>query len=48
MALGEYPLVNLGQARAADVLTLIKKIGHTVEQKTGVTLELELKIVGQP
>jgi UDP-N-acetylmuramate dehydrogenase len=41
-------IVNVGEARAADVLALIKKVGHTVEQRTGVTLELELKIVGQP
>ena len=41
-------VVNRGKARAADVLALIKKVGQTVEARTGVTLELELKIVGQP
>ncbi len=41
-------VVNLGRARAADVLALIKKVGRTVEERTGITLELELKIVGQP
>jgi UDP-N-acetylmuramate dehydrogenase len=41
-------VVNLGRARAADVIALIKKVGRTVEEQTGVTLELELKIVGQP
>ncbi|TAJ29504.1 MAG: UDP-N-acetylmuramate dehydrogenase [Nitrospirae bacterium] len=41
-------VVNLGQARAADVIALIKKVGRAVEEQTGVTLELELKIVGQP
>ena len=41
-------VVNLGQARAADVITLIKKVGRAVEEQTGVTLQLELKIVGQP
>ncbi|MGH7255056.1 MAG: UDP-N-acetylmuramate dehydrogenase, partial [Nitrospirales bacterium] len=41
-------VVNLGRARAADVLSLIKQVGRTVEDKAGVTLELELKIVGQP
>ncbi|MBI4402229.1 MAG: UDP-N-acetylmuramate dehydrogenase [Nitrospirae bacterium] len=41
-------VVNLGRASAADVIALIKKVGRTVEEKTGVTLELELKIVGQP
>jgi UDP-N-acetylmuramate dehydrogenase len=39
--------VNRGQAQAADVLALIKKVGREVERRTGVTLELELKIVGQ-
>lgn len=41
-------MVNLGKATAADVIELIKQVGRTVEEKTGVTLELELKIVGQP
>jgi UDP-N-acetylmuramate dehydrogenase len=41
-------IVKLGHARASDVIALIKKIGRTVEERTGVTLELELKIVGQP
>lgn len=41
-------VVNLGHAKAADVIALIKKIGRTVEERTGLTLELELKIVGQP
>lgn len=41
-------VVNLGKARAADVITLIKKVGQIVERKTGITLELELKIVGEP
>ncbi|GIW55259.1 MAG: UDP-N-acetylenolpyruvoylglucosamine reductase [Nitrospiraceae bacterium] len=40
-------IVNRGQAQAADVLALIKKVGREVERRTGVTLELELKIVGQ-
>lgn len=41
-------VVNLGHAKADDVIALIKKIGRTVEERTGLTLELELKIVGQP
>ncbi len=41
-------VVNLGHAKAADVIALIKKVGRTVEDRTGLTLELELKIVGQP
>ena len=41
-------VVNLGHAKAADVIALIKKVGRTVEARTGLTLELELKIVGEP
>jgi UDP-N-acetylmuramate dehydrogenase len=41
-------VVNIGRARAADVIALIKQVGRTVEERTGITLELELKIVGQP
>ncbi len=40
-------IVNQGQASATDVLTLIKKIRAQVARKTGVKLELELKLVGQ-
>jgi UDP-N-acetylmuramate dehydrogenase len=39
--------VNLGHAKAADVIALIKKVGRAVEAQTGMTLELELKIVGE-
>ena len=40
-------IVNTGQARAADVVRLIQKIRRTVARKTGTTLQLELKIVGE-
>ena len=40
-------MVNLGHARAADVLTLIRKVRAGVKKASGVTLELELKVVGQ-
>lgn len=40
-------IVNQGQASATDVLALIKKIRAKVARKTGVKLELELKLVGQ-
>lgn len=40
-------IINKGHARAADVLKLIRRIGHTVQQRTGITLELELKVVGE-
>jgi UDP-N-acetylmuramate dehydrogenase len=40
-------IVNQGQASATDVLALIRKIRVQVARKTGVKLELELKLVGQ-
>ncbi len=40
-------IVNLGQARAADVIALIQKVRRQVWRRTGIALELELKIVGQ-
>jgi UDP-N-acetylmuramate dehydrogenase len=39
-------IVNRGKASARDVLRLIRMAGKTVEEKTGITLELELKIIG--
>lgn len=40
-------IVNQGHATAKDVVALIKKVRAQVARKTGVTLELELKVVGQ-
>jgi len=40
-------IVNRGRATAHDVLALIRKVGRTVEQTAGVTLQLEVRIVGQ-
>ncbi|HEX2056239.1 MAG TPA: UDP-N-acetylmuramate dehydrogenase [Nitrospiraceae bacterium] len=40
-------MVNLGAARASDVLELIKKVRREVRHQTGVSLDLELKVVGQ-
>ncbi len=40
-------IVNRGKATAADVLRLIKLIGKTVEDQAGLTLELEIRIVGR-
>ena len=40
-------IVNRGHATAGDVLDLIRLVGKTVEEKVGVTLELEVKIVGR-
>jgi UDP-N-acetylmuramate dehydrogenase len=39
-------IVNLGNATAAHVMTLIELIKHTVYQHSGVMLELEVKLVG--
>lgn len=38
--------VNLGPATATDVLKLIDHVRKTVARKTGVELELEVKVVG--
>src|SRR5207249_2700038 len=38
--------VNLGNGTATDVLKLIDQVKKTVAKKTGVELELEVKIVG--
>lgn len=40
-------IVNRGEASSKDVLTLIRKVRAEVARKTGVKLELELKLVGQ-
>jgi UDP-N-acetylmuramate dehydrogenase len=40
-------IVNQGAATAKDVLLLIKRVRRQVARKTGVKLELELKLVGQ-
>jgi len=40
-------IINRGRATADDVLDLIRLVGRTVEEKSGVTLELEVKIVGR-
>jgi len=41
-------IVNLGGARASDVLTLVDLTRRTVYQNTGILLELEVKLVGFP
>jgi UDP-N-acetylmuramate dehydrogenase len=40
-------IVNRGHARAADVIELIGKVRRMIKRKTGVALDLELKIVGE-
>ena len=39
-------IVNLGQARAVDVLRLIKLTRQAVKKRFGVHLELEIKLIG--
>ena len=39
-------IVNIGAARATDVVLLIKKIQQDVFKRNGIQLELELKILG--
>jgi UDP-N-acetylmuramate dehydrogenase len=39
-------IVNLGDATAADVMKLVDLVRRTVYQNSGVTLELEIKLVG--
>lgn len=41
-------IVNLGRARATDVVLLVKKAQQTVFHHAGIMLELELKIIGDP
>ena len=38
--------VNNGKAKSADIENLIKKVKKKVYEKTGVNLELEIKIIG--
>jgi UDP-N-acetylmuramate dehydrogenase len=40
-------IVNRGHANAADVISLIQKVRRMIRQKSGVRLDLELKIVGE-
>ena len=39
--------VNNGKAKSSDVENLIKKVKEAVYAKTGVNLELEIKIIGE-
>ena len=39
--------VNNGNAKSADIEKLINKVKKTVKEKTGVNLELEIKIIGE-
>jgi UDP-N-acetylmuramate dehydrogenase len=39
--------VNNGNAKSSDIEKLINKVKNDVKEKTGVNLELEIKIVGE-
>ena len=39
--------VNNGKAKSSDIENLIKKVKKRVHDRTGVNLELEIKIVGE-
>jgi UDP-N-acetylmuramate dehydrogenase len=39
--------VNNGTAKSSDIENLIKKVKKKVYEKTGINLELEIKIVGE-
>ena len=39
--------VNNGNAKSIDIENLINKVKKTVYDKTGVNLELEVKIIGE-
>ena len=39
--------VNNGNAKSTDIENLIKKVKKKVFEKTGVNLELEIKIIGE-
>ena len=41
-------IVNRGKTRAADIERLIDRVREHVKCTQGVTLELEVRIVGQP
>lgn len=40
-------VINVGHARATDVIELIEQVRRIVKEKTGIALELELQIVGE-
>ena len=38
--------VNNGRAKSSDIEKLIKKVKKVVNEKKGINLELEIKIIG--
>ena len=39
-------IINTGTATAAEVLKVIEHVRKTVSKKTGIDLELEIKVIG--
>ena len=39
--------INNGKAKSSDIEKLINRVKETVNKKTGVDLELEIKIIGE-
>ncbi len=39
-------IVNVGAARAADVLELVDIVRHSVKERHGIDLEMEVKVIG--
>ena len=39
--------INNGNAKSRDIENLIRKVRRKVLEKTGVNLELEIKIIGE-
>ena len=40
-------MINIGNARAADLIELGNEVIDRVEKKTGILLEWEIKIIGR-
>lgn len=40
-------ILNVGEAKAADLLALIERVRATVLERSGVALELELQVIGE-
>jgi UDP-N-acetylmuramate dehydrogenase len=40
-------IINLGQAKARDIITIIEEVAGECRRKHGLDLELEIRIVGE-
>ncbi|MDH4229882.1 MAG: UDP-N-acetylmuramate dehydrogenase [Nitrospirota bacterium] len=40
-------IVNVGKARASDVMILVERVRQRVQEHAGVTLEMEVKVIGR-